>query len=82
MAAAVKPGDPDFVPRYPPLDLAPIEQRIRERDAIVGSFTNAVAEAVRADTEMMRELLREVRNLRMANQGLKEILASMRGTRT
>ena len=64
-----KPGDPDFVPRYPPLDLEPIERRIAERRAYVGP----AREAVDADTDMMSDLLREVKNLRLAIECLKEV---------
>jgi hypothetical protein len=72
------PAEP-FVPRYPPLDLEPFARRIAERDEYVcGVGNSATRAAVEADTEIMRELLREVRNLRLANEGLKDVIAAMR----
>lgn len=62
-----KPGDPDWIPRHPVLDLAPIEQRIAERRTYVGP----AKEAVDADTEMMEALLLDVKNLRLANAILR-----------
>lgn len=71
---APKPGDPDFVPRHPMLDLEPIERRIAERVAFAPNITNeSVRMAVEADTEMMSDLLREVKNLRLANALLREV---------
>lgn len=64
-----KPGDPDFVPRHPVLDLGPIERRIAERARYLGP----ASEAVKADTEMMADLLREVKNLRLALTLIREM---------
>lgn len=76
---APKPGDPDFVPRHPVLDLEPIEARIAERrNVALRASTEAVREAVDADTEMMADLLREVKNLRLANELLKEVIDERR----
>lgn len=66
-----KPGDPNFVPRYPPLDLGPIEARIAERKAYA---VGRDVPAVEADTEMMVDMLRAIRNLRLANEILKEVI--------
>lgn len=74
MASSPKPGDPDFVPRYPPLDLALIRVRLGERRSYVGPSRAAVD----ADTDMMEALLREVDNLRLANALLKETIDQFR----
>lgn len=71
-----KPGDPDFVPRHPVLDLEPIERRIAERRAFTARTRGAsppVREAVDSDTDMIEDLLREVKNLRLANALLREV---------
>jgi len=67
----VKPGDPDWVPRYPPLDLSVIERRIAERTAYAAGRD---VPAVEADTAMMSDMLRNIRNLRLANEILKEVI--------
>lgn len=67
---APKPGDPDWIPRHPPLDLAPIDARIAER---VAYAKGRDVPAVVADTDMMIEMRREIRNLRLANGILKEV---------
>lgn len=66
-----KPGDPDWVPRHPPLDLKPIDARIAER---VAYAEGRDVPAVVADTAMMIEMRREIRNLRLANGILKEVV--------
>lgn len=59
-----KPGDPAFTPRYPPLDLAPIRQRIEERRE--AAKLHPMREVLDADTDMMAELVLAVTNLRLA----------------
>jgi hypothetical protein len=71
MAAQPKPGDPDFTPRYPPFDLAPFEKRIEERELYASGRTDNVAVTIRADTEMMVELVREVKRQQITIKVLK-----------
>jgi hypothetical protein len=59
------------VPRYPPLDLGPIALRIVERQSYA---VGRDMPAVEADTEMMVDMLRAIRNLRLANEILKEVI--------
>lgn len=72
-AAAAAP----FVPRHPPLDLAPIDQRIAERDDAAARVAGAHRETIASDTEMLRALRREVCNLRLANAVLKDVIDAM-----
>ncbi len=75
---SLKPGDVGFVPRYPPLDLSPFEARLKERrEAATGIMNPATREVVESDTEMMRRLLLEVKNLRLGNAALKTVIDSM-----
>jgi hypothetical protein len=72
------PAEP-FVPRYPQLDLEPFERRLAERhDHVARMPDSPTRAAVAADTEMLQALLREVRNLRLANDGLKAVIEAMR----
>jgi len=78
-----KPGDPDFVPRYPPLDevLATVEKRLEERDTTANLLETRApnqAEAIRSDTEMMRGLVTTVKSQRVANEILKGEIAEWR----
>jgi hypothetical protein len=64
MPSQPKPGDPDFRPRYPPLDVEPVKRRIAERrEAAKFHPQRAVLDA---DTDMMHELVLAVTNLRLA----------------
>ena len=66
-----------FEPRYPPLDLEVAVQRIREREAYTRSMRESDLKAtVDADTEIMRQLLTEARNLREAIAILRELFGS------
>jgi hypothetical protein len=70
----LKPGDPGFVPRYPPLDLSKFERRIAEREAYADGRD---VPAVVADTDMMKEMLVTIRNQRTALACLKTVIDSM-----
>jgi N-methylhydantoinase B/oxoprolinase/acetone carboxylase alpha subunit len=73
-----KPGDPDFVPRYPPIDLATIERRIAERRvAARGVMNETTREVVEADTDMMEELVQDVKNKVLALESLRNIIRKL-----
>ena len=79
MSKRPKPGDPDFVPRYPDIALGPIRERIRQRrEAARGHSQRDVLEG---DTDIMHELLLMVVNLRLANHVLKEVVRAEFGRR-
>lgn len=66
MPSSPKPGDPDFVPRYSPLDLDPIRQRIEERREAAKCLDETKRLIIESDTDMMAELVLAVTNLRVA----------------
>lgn len=57
----------------PPLDLAPIVRRIKER-RVYTSASIAWKETIDADTEMLEQLVTEVRRVRLANDSLRAAL--------
>ena len=71
-----KPGDPDFVPRHPVIDLDAIELRVTERAEYARTLPegSSVRPVLEGDTEIMRDLVREVRNLREANALLRAMV--------
>jgi hypothetical protein len=71
-----KPGDPDFVPRHPVIDLELAAQRVREREAYTRTMPpGSLKMTVDADTEIMASLVLEVRNLRAARDVLRQMVS-------
>jgi len=65
--SGAKPGDPDFVPRHPAIDLEVAAQRVREREAYTRTMPpGSLRMTVDADTELLSSLVTECRNLRTA----------------
>jgi hypothetical protein len=77
MVSGPKPGDPDFVQRHPPLDLDPLHQRVTERRKTAAEMRGPNREIVEGDTDILARLLLEVRNLRIANACLKDVIDAM-----
>lgn len=79
MASGPRPGDPDFVPRYPDIPLEPIRERIRQRR--LAAVAHARRDVLDGDTDIMATLVLEVTNLRLANHILKEVVRAELGRR-
>ncbi len=62
----------------PPLDLAPIEARIKERRAWTEGGSGAAHDTINADTEMLEAMVIEVKRTRLANTSLRAALGSRR----
>lgn len=69
--------------RHPQLELSLVRQRIAERREAARWITNEVTrDVVEADTDMLEELARDVRNLRVANVVLKEVIHALQARLT
>lgn len=55
MATQPKPGDPDFVPRHPPVALGPIRERITQRR--MAARGHSQREVLEGDTDIMATLV-------------------------
>lgn len=77
-ARPAKPGEPGFVPRYPPIDLSAIDRRIIERREDARAVMKpATREVVEADTDLIELLVLEVRNKTLALAALKTVIDAM-----
>lgn len=66
------------MPRHETLPLATVRQRIAERREAARWIANETTrEVVDADTEMLEELALDVRNLRIANAALKDVIHAL-----
>ncbi len=66
----------------PPIDLAPVARRIKERRSYVANYRDRGVlrwqdEIVTADTDMLEAVMLECSRLRAANAALHEVVASL-----